>query len=393
MTFWVVVWCCIIHILYGDSMVRVTRNNGSCDGCGLVVSCADGLVLTTTNCAISWLMGGKAQVVTDKGATDAHIIASDPLYGLCMLQVDNAKVLQASQECVWARTVQSCGHARFFQNGYARNKIASCAQRAEMIYCAHPAQNVLLHAGVGNDQKEAVFVNDRQEVMALWMGLGWVPMQPLQRFVQEAKKQLKVNKKTLGEGYAFRRIMACPMDVPVLDDMCGHQGWTGRELVVVMVDQDGGSGMQTGDVIVSVEGVPLHGSMDVLIRTVNQLKKNMVVCGILRDRKRLSLSVPVMHIVEEKPESFSFKDWTFWRVSKRMSMAYGVPVGSALQDGRVVERVYGRAVSYADLQAMLKDEQMKKNRGFLTIQYGELDRPAVSFTHHNMGRDVRLIGS
>jgi len=371
-----------------QSAVRMILGGKS--GCGVLVSRSDGLVLASTECAISWLRGGKAQVMTSNGCSSAKIVAADPLYEVCVVQVDNPDILRNVQECSWASDMVLHGRAVFFENDCVKSEAATCSKRACVLHYGHPAQSVWLHDGGREYSNRPVLVNAQDEVMGVWVQEGWVPLSPIRHLVDDAKDRVKTNRTSLGECYALKGVVVHPWSGEILKALCG-EGDVGRlELVVVMTLRGYDSGLRTGDVILSVEGERLLGRFDALVRRINKAKKEMVSCTVLRDKKVMNLTIPILHVVDSVKPTISVKNFVIGSASQRTGMEYGVPRDAAvLLSQNCMEFLWGFSgedVSYTKILCMLKNLGAYTKNGCFVLEFAEHGTDSlVVFKSYNLG--------
>ena len=322
------------------------------------------------------------------GRYDVQIIAADPLSGVCVVHATDPKAVEHLQEAHLARTLHTQGQAMNVipKTYYLQKKQTMCALWAEESFNAHPAQNILMHKGVGSYKDGTVLFNDAGAIMSLWLQKGWITLSCITAVVEKARRNMDEGRRSLGEAWAIAGVCFGYISKQDAQTLLGKCPYNYSDVLFVSSVGCGiaPTGLEPGDVIVRMNGVDVAGDYERVMGVLRSGDQGFVGCELIRYGKLIEVQVPLTRIKEEWQPFFVLKDMLLFPVNQRLSFEYNVPEGSLILVWGAPNRhpfilcsINGKSIGYSDLEVLsfLKEPY----RAPFNIMYHPILLQAVSY--------------
>ena len=360
---WLIFACvlCVGLLQSADSLLLVVNTATEHETVGVLIDKEKRLFLTSHWRADSMLVGGKMDVKGPHGRYKANIIAEDPLYGLCVVQAESLKAVEGLDEVRLSSEMVTLGQALWLMHdkGFClyRDDV-QCGSRADVWWCAHPAQNVLLHASASSHKDGTILLNSAGDVCSLWQGLGWVPPAAVRSIVDRARKHVSAATQDNGKVWCFPWCEFGYEPIGLCQVFLGGYHHKGTHALMVLSTKKSG-GFQPGDILLRVQGVDVEGDFEAVMDVLRTTKDSHVECVVLRYGEKITLQVPLELLEEKWLPYFSSRDAFVFSANQRFYYTFGVPEGALVCSWNVashgaflLEAINGKPMTYADFETL-----------------------------------------
>ena len=359
----ILVLCCGVYASPG--LVLVKNDSGDKLVVGVLINKNKRWFLTVLDRTLSHLMGGNLEIRGRNGNSPAKIIAEDPLYGVCVLEAENAGIMDGLEEVALGSGQVLEGSVYALKEGsfFLHHEGGARVEGQTVPVFIYPTQSVMLEQGTAfhkGTPNGAVLVGKTRGIEGLWHGScgigGWVPLSVLRDVVMKASLKTEDERHTVKSLYGVRfayidhhQAHALLGEVPYAENFCLY--------VEHVKDYGKPQGLEAGDVIVAVNGVRINGDFSALMREVRAAQEEEIPVQVIRYGEVLDVKTPVVSVkdVYDKP-FFVVKDIFVFGVNQRLALTYGVSEGSCVScfgkprnHAHALLFVNGKEVSYEDV--------------------------------------------